>query len=221
MPEPYLYKEVPSDWTYYYPIYDRAVATAPRGSILIEVGSFWGKGAIYLAELAKAADKDLKVYCVDLWGMRPDNNPPLFQHGEWLFGDPNAGNIEPKIHAQHNNSLFETFAHFVDRTRLSPDPLRIMRMDTFEAQTFFQGLVQNGYGHIHMVFLDNDHEYEHVKKELELWGKLVDYGGIIAGDDYTQEFHGVIEAVGEYFEIDNPYEDKVEIVNGRCWMVQL
>ena len=59
--KPELYKTIPSDWSDFFPLYDEAVATAPRGSILIVVGSFWGKSAVYLAEAAKLADKDLRA----------------------------------------------------------------------------------------------------------------------------------------------------------------
>lgn len=207
MPE--LYKQVPSDWTYYYPIYDRAVASAPRGSTLIEVGSFWGKGAIYLAELCQEAHKDLRCYSIDLWGMNPDNNPFLFDKEAAA-----KGHIEPQTHALYHDNLFETMAHFVGSTRLSPDPLRIMRMDTFEAAGFFSGI-----SNIHMVFLDNDHEYGHVLKELKTWAPMIRDGGIIAGDDWTEEFWGVKKAVFEYFYHRIPCIP--EIINERCWMVQL
>ena len=35
--KPELHITIPSDWSDFFPIYDEAVATAPRGSILIEV----------------------------------------------------------------------------------------------------------------------------------------------------------------------------------------
>ena len=41
MPQtPELHKTIPSDWSDFFPLYDEAVATAPRGSILIECGTF-------------------------------------------------------------------------------------------------------------------------------------------------------------------------------------
>jgi len=217
--KPSLYNQVPSGWTFYESIYEDAVRTAPPGSLLIEVGSFWGKGAIYLAELSKAADKDLRCYAVDLWGMRPENNPPLFDEPNWCFspGAAERGNIEPRIHREHHNSLFETFAHFVDKTKLSPDPLRIMRMDSLEAAEFFEFVKRP----IHLLFLDDDHQYEHVIRELRAWVPLISSGGIIAGDDFTAEFDGVEKAVREYFPADQielrPRANGV----GHCWMVRL
>ena len=207
---PELYKTIPSDWSDFFPIYDEAVATAPRGSILIECGTFWGRSAVYLAEAAKLAGKDLRVYCIDSWAANPSNNPGLFdpEHGA-------KGHIEPVVHAQHHDSLFETFAYFVDKTRLSPDPLRIMRMDSLEAAELFRCVYAQERG-IHFVFLDDDHSYEHLKKELEAWEPLMCDNGIIAGHDVTEEFHGVEEAVREYFG-----EENYTVECGRSWVVRL
>src|ERR1700735_2010332 len=95
---PQLYKTIPSDWSDFFPIYDEAVRTAPPGSILIEVGSFCGKSACYLAEAAKLADKQLKVCCIDLWNMYPENNFGLFDHAHGL-----KGHIEPQVHGEHHD----------------------------------------------------------------------------------------------------------------------
>lgn len=210
MRKPELYKEIPSEWSDFFPIYDEAVATAPPGSILIEVGSFWGKSAVYLAEAAKLADKQLKVYSIDPWGANPSNNPGMFDpaHGA-------KGHIEPIVHAEHHNSLFETFAYFVERTGLSPDPLRIMRMESLEAAAMFENA-----GRIHFVFLDGDHDYSYVIQELRAWALLLSAHGFIAGHDWTDEFHGVKEAVTEYVEKDLEGEARVSVECGRSWVIR-
>lgn len=202
MPKPELWKSIPSEWFDFESVYDEAVATAPRNGILVEVGSFWGQSAVYLAEAAKLVDKGLKIYCIDLWGETPQNNPPMFDKTQM------QRHVEPRIHAQHNDSVFETFAHYLEKTRLSPDPLRVMRMESLEAADLFSN------SNLHFVFLDGDHEYDYVIRELNRWEPLVSDGGMIAGHDYTEEFHGVIEATSEYFL---PSDIKIE---GRTWMVR-
>lgn len=219
MPQPELYKQIPSEWSDFFPIYDEAVATAPPGSILIEVGSFWGKSAIYLAEAAKLADKQLKVYCIDPWSARPDNNPGLFdpEHGK-------LGHIEPVVHAEHHNSMFCAFAYFVERAGLSPDPLRIMRMESLEAADLFRSVSNNenihAPGGIHFIFLDGDHDYSYVIRELRAWTPLLNQKGFIAGHDWTDEFHGVKEAVTEYVEKDLDGEACVSVECGRSWVIR-
>jgi predicted O-methyltransferase YrrM len=206
---PKLYTQIPSEYTYAYLIYEEAVRTAPPGSMLIEVGTFWGRGAVYLAELAKAANKDLKVYCVDIWSHNAQTDPAIFNGDTW----------EAKGHRQHGNNLFKTFAHYIEETGLSPDPLRILRMDALEAAQFFnamgwhQKLSMRGNTGIHMVFLDDNHDQSHLMDEISIWRKVILPGGILAGDDYTDEFPGVKAAVDQLFP-------EREIVNNHCWMVR-
>lgn len=49
-----------------------------------------------------------------------------------------------------------------------------------------------------MVYIDADHSYEGVKKDLVVWGNKVVSGGIIAGHDYLNKSYGVYKAVQEY-----------------------
>lgn len=54
---------------------------------------------------------------------------------------------------------------------------------------------------IDFVFIDGDHTYEEVKKDLNAWAKIVKKGGIVAGHDYREDKarnYGVVEAVNEY-----------------------
>jgi cephalosporin hydroxylase len=202
--KPSLWKQIPSCWFDFQDIYDEAVQTASAGSVLVEVGSFWGQSAVYLAEAAKIADKDLRVYAVDSWSMNPNTDP-------WLFDKTSKTNVEPGVHAEHHDSLFETMAHFVDRTGLSPDPLRIMRMDSLEAADLF-----TGRSPLHFVFLDGNHSYEYLTRELMEWEPLISVaGGMIAGHDYHPGFPGVKKAVDEYFGRSQAVE-----VKGRSWIVR-
>jgi cephalosporin hydroxylase len=180
---PSLWCDIPSEWFNFEDIYDEAVATAPPGASLVEVGSFWGQSALYLAEAAKRSGKDLKVYCVDTFDMRPDNNPSLFS------GD----GIEAKVHRCHNDSQFETFAYYIGRSGLSPDPLRVLRMDSLEAAKLFRSQW------LHFVFLDDDHSYDHLIRELYAWWPLTTRNGFIAGHDYRDDdFPDVKRAVNDF-----------------------
>jgi predicted O-methyltransferase YrrM len=53
---------------------------------------------------------------------------------------------------------------------------------------------------IDAVFIDADHTYEAVSKDIDAWRPKVKEGGILAGHDYTTAFEGVIRAVNERFE---------------------
>jgi predicted O-methyltransferase YrrM len=48
-----------------------------------------------------------------------------------------------------------------------------------------------------VVFIDLTHTYESVKEDIQLWLPKVKKGGYIAGDDYHDNWKGVIQAVDE------------------------
>jgi predicted O-methyltransferase YrrM len=61
------------------------------------------------------------------------------------------------------------------------------------------------------VFVDGEHAYEAVKKDIAAWLPKVRPGGILAGHDYVhEEWSGVIRAVTEAFEM-------VEVWRGVPW----
>ena len=49
------------------------------------------------------------------------------------------------------------------------------------------------------VFIDADHSYESVSRDIDAWRSKVRPGGILAGHDFALEFPGVIRAVTERF----------------------
>ena len=69
------------------------------------------------------------------------------------------------------------------------------------------------------VFVDGDHNYEAVKKDLEMWFPKVRTGGIIGGDDYATSWPGVPKAVNEFFAAKGlvVHQDKEQ---PRIWWVQ-
>lgn len=73
------------------------------------------------------------------------------------------------------------------------------------------------------VFIDADHLYERVKRDLLLWASKVRSDGIIAGHDYggrgdKHRNWGVTRAVNEFAE-DNEYE--LNTASGLVWWIQM
>ena len=50
-----------------------------------------------------------------------------------------------------------------------------------------------------IVFIDADHTYKAVKKDIQLWWPKVRTGGILAGHDYDIKHMGVVNAVSAHF----------------------
>ncbi len=51
------------------------------------------------------------------------------------------------------------------------------------------------------VYIDGDHQYEYVKKDIEAWTKKVKKGGVVSGHDFT--IGDITKAVEEYVEKNN------------------
>jgi hypothetical protein len=65
------------------------------------------------------------------------------------------------------------------------------------------------------VYIDGNHEYDYVKRDIELFYELVKPDGIVAGHDFSTSWPGVIRAVMEFSD-----EEGVEIyteARGSDW----
>ena len=64
-----------------------------------------------------------------------------------------------------------------------------------------------------LIYIDANHSYESVKKDIESWLPKLKMSGIIAGHDYDDHWPGVVKAVDEKFR------NRIEL-SGRNWMVR-
>jgi len=62
------------------------------------------------------------------------------------------------------------------------------------------------------VYIDGDHNYEAVKKDLEMYYPKVKKGGLFSGHDYANRAPGVVKAVNEFFA-----NKKEAIYSGGRW----
>ena len=84
--------------------------------------------------------------------------------------------------------------------------LRMLYMDTREASEFIPN------EHLDFVFLDADHSYEGVMRDIELWGPKVKKNGLMMGHDLN--WGSVARAVGENF-------DNFWIASDNVWVASL
>lgn len=80
------------------------------------------------------------------------------------------------------------------------------RMTTDEAAPLFED------GSLDAVFIDADHTYDAVKKDIANWMPKIRKGGILAGHDYIHTWPGVIQAVNESISGFSTME--------QCWFKQ-
>lgn len=153
--------------------------------ILVEVGSWKGHSICYLGNLLK--DKEVDVYAVDLWDET------------YKYED----NLNLKKQKKY---LYEIFKQNVKNNNLE-NKIKDIKSLSWEAASHFKD------GEVDFVFIDADHEYESVVKDIDSWLPKIKKGGIISGHDYFNPC-GVKKAVDEKFG------DKVSF-NGPCWYVEL
>ena len=73
-------------------------------------------------------------------------------------------------------------------------------------------------GSCDLVFIDADHTYPFVYRDLRAWYWKVKDGGFFGGHDYDPEFEGVIRAVNEFMK-DIGREKDLQ-VEGRTWWLR-
>lgn len=153
----------------------------------VEVGVWQGDNA----EKLLANNRDLFLFLVDQW--KADD--PLY--------------VKSKDGKSKLNQ--KDFDHAMDMTlkRLKPykDRYILIRKSSEKACRSFTEKEQFDF-----VFIDANHIYEAVKKDIEIWYPLVKTGGYICGHDYGV-YAGVKKAVNEKF-------DNVEIGVDYTWFVK-
>ena len=175
------------NWFTYPRLYEYVVQKFPSGSQFVELGCWKGKSTAHMAVEIINSGKDIKFDCVDIWAEEMYESAKDVQN---LFGDDLYNeflkNVEPVQHV-----------------------LNIKRMDS--------AISANDYADesVDFVFIDADHSYEGVKKDILAWWPKVKLGGIMAGHDYG--WHEPIQrAVREIFGDDNVADPW----GGGCFLIE-
>ena len=159
-------------WFTFPRLYSSAVDRFSPGSHFVEVGTWQGASAAYMAVEIINSGKDIKFDCVDIWGRysigglntkNPDHLPD--DTVEQLF----YSNIKPVQHV-----------------------INAIKDNSVNAALQYQDST------LDFVFIDANHVYEAVRDDLHAWFPKVKKTGIIAGHDYYNDY-GVKRAVDEFF----------------------
>jgi cephalosporin hydroxylase len=180
-------------------IYDQAVAEAKDGDRLVEVGTFLGKSAAYMALKIQESGKNLKFLAVDSWD-------PVEYAGWWnsVANDPPRPWPVGEVWGIPLWEAFNLCIHAVGAEK-QITPVRMRSLDAAKSYD---------YNSLAFVFIDANHIYEHVKADILAWAPKVQTGGFIAGHDYDVAlWPGVKKAVDEIFP-------KVEH-RGTSWLVRM
>lgn len=137
---------------------------------IVEIGSWVGKSTSLLAKGCSIRNEGI-VYAIDHFKGRPGKED-LYYRG-----------------LSKNETIFDRFTKNIKEIGLEAY-IKVFKMYSQEAR----GKINDN---IRLLFIDGDHEYESVYRDIKLFEGLVNSGGIIAIHDYSIAFPGVIKAVKE------------------------
>lgn len=164
------------NWFGYEQVYSMLLEKTPDNGHIVEVGSWKGKSASYLAVEIHNSGKKIRLDCVDTWLGSTEH-----QNDEYVKSD----------------TLYNLFLTNIEPVKHIINPVR---MDSCEAYKLYQD------ESIDAIFIDAAHDYDSVKKDIVRWLNKVKRGGILAGHDYTTYWPGVVAAVNEILGKSNILE---------------
>ena len=170
----HFYQNIGEDWMDYQSLYSEMVNHFTDNSHFVEIGSWKGRSASYMAVEIFNSRKNIKFDCVDTWC------------GSVEHLDPNSYHFQQEL----INDKDWLYYQFLQNTRPVCDTITPIRMTSLDAVSLYENRS------LDFIFIDASHEYEDVKKDIIGWYPKLKLGGIIAGHDYTS-YDGVKQAVDE------------------------
>jgi predicted O-methyltransferase YrrM len=167
-------------WFDYQAIYDRMVAEASTGDVFVEIGCWLGQSTVYLADAICRSGKAITLYAVDNFsGVTLPSGAAMPQSCE-------------------GRNLLDEFNANLQECGVS-GLVRVIVGDSAESAKLFRPQS------VAFAFIDADHSYEAVQRDIAAWRGRIKPGGVLAGHDRQRASvnRAVTEAFGRY-EISGP-----------------
>ncbi len=180
-------------------IYQEAVHRATNGAKFIEVGVMQGKSACYLGECIKESGKQIKVELIDIWVHEQDTT-------QQVINAQYKGTDIPFYPLIETNAIAKPYELLKEAGLLNY--FNFVQASSFDAHKLYDN------GSIDFIFIDGDHQYGSVIKDLTNFYPKLKPGGLFAGHDYNADLNpGVVRAVNEFIAKHRlklyVYEDKL------------
>jgi predicted O-methyltransferase YrrM len=141
----------------YVGLYRKAVEIFPSGSHFVEVGSFLGKSAVFMAVEIINSGKRIKFDCVDHW-----------RGSEEHYDNENID----------TENLYENFLENIQPVKGVINPVRA---ESVVASKLYKP------NSLDFIFIDASHDERSVREDLTYWMPRLKENGMIAGDDIDNE----------------------------------
>lgn len=150
-------------------LYSNMVQQFNNDSTFVEIGTWKGRSAIYMAEKIKESGKQIYFYTID------------------LFNGKCGYELDPTV---KEGKVYEIFTKNIEPVKNYIYPF------IGDSKILHKNFKDDS---IDFLFIDGDHEYSGIKADLKFWFPKIKNGGIIAGHDYNEPSCGVRQAVDEFF----------------------
>ena len=138
-------------------LYKKMVEKFSSGSHFVEVGTFLGKSAVYMAVEIINSGKLIKFDCID----------------HWLGSEEHKDNDKVDV-----DNLYEDFLKNIEPVK---GIIKRVRVDSISASKLYKP------NSLDFIFIDASHDEQSVKADLTYWMPRLKEDGIIAGDDIGNE----------------------------------
>lgn len=143
----------------------------PGKGAIVEIGSFMGRSTCWLALGSKAAARE-PVFAVDHFKGSPEHQP---------------GQAVAVAELETVGTTFHQFQNNIAKMDVA-EQVYPVQAESAEAAAKWRGPIR-------LLFVDGEHSYEAVKRDVELWSPFVVPGGIVA----LHDVHNAPD-VTQYFE---------------------
>ncbi len=196
-----------------YSLYLLSLSVSSLKGDFIEIGSWCGRSSIVLGHVAKLINS--KLHCIDLFPKKEDWYQN--ENGDYSFKVNYSGNDIGAYEVQNVHkkpfeeailpvyekfgSIYDAWKGFIDKEKLNLH----VSAHFGNCSTFFSIKEENFK--IKLAFLDGDHSYEALCKDIDFVEKYLVPSGIICFDDaYSGHYPGVDKAIQEKIIDSDKYE---------------
>lgn len=141
----------------YEQLYTDIVKESNDGAHFVEIGSFLGGSAAFMAVEIANSGKNIRFDCID-----------TFESNE---GEP----VLLDIASKNGGNYFEVFKKNIEPVK---DYITIVKGSSFDIHSQYED------ESLDFVMIDGDHRYESVVKDIYNWFPKVKIGGILSGHDF-------------------------------------
>ena len=181
-------------------VYLEQIRKAQDGYKFLEIGCLFGKSSCFFGVEIKKSGKKITLDCVDYWDSRGVKELNIANNPDYGFNNCNYN------YPQHGpNIIFEIFNKNIAAAKIE-DIISTKRMSSEDASKLYEN------NSLDFIYIDANHLYDYVIKDLVVWFPKLKVGRAIAGHDYS--WGGVKRAVDEFFG-----KDKIKVI-GDSWIYE-